>query len=73
MTTLERSTDQLVHELRNRLNSLLMNAAVLRSRLPESERDSPYARHLEEDGMRCAELIHALDESLQAQEIVNRK
>jgi signal transduction histidine kinase len=73
MTTPERTTDQLVHELRNRLNSLLMNAAVLRSRLPDGERDSLYARHLEHDGLRCAELVHALDESLQAQETTNGK
>jgi signal transduction histidine kinase len=59
------SAEQLLHELRNRLNSLLMNAAVLRSRLSEPEQDSPFARHIDEDGRRCAELVHLLDEKLQ--------
>jgi signal transduction histidine kinase len=64
MTTPDPAADELLHELRNRLNSLLMNAAVLRSRLPENERDSPFAVALEQDGIRCADLVHRIDELL---------
>lgn len=63
MTIPENVPERLLHELRNRLNSLLMNAAVLRDRLPADERDSSFVRHLEEDGERCAALIHRLDEA----------
>jgi hypothetical protein len=71
MTTPDDTPERLLHALRNRLNSLLMNAEVLRSRLPDGEDGSPFARHIEDDGRRCAELLDRLDEALE-QEIVRR-
>lgn len=58
------SPARLLHDLRNRLGSLLLNAEVLVARLPESERDSPAARHLVSDGRRCAALIRQLEDGL---------
>ncbi|KFN50165.1 hypothetical protein [Arenimonas composti] len=58
------SAARLLHDLRNRLGSLLLNAEVLIARLPEGERESASARHLVADGRRCAALIMQLEESL---------
>jgi hypothetical protein len=57
---------RLLHDLRNRLGSLLLNAEVLIARLPEDARDSASVRHLVADGRRCATLIMLLEERLAA-------
>ena len=49
-----------IHDLRNGLNSLLMNAAVLAAKLPPADRDGRFARQVQADGDRCATLLQAL-------------
>lgn len=49
-----------LHDLRNGLNSLLMNAAVLAAKLPPAERDGRFARQVQADGERCAALLQDL-------------
>ena len=48
-----------IHDLRNGLNSLLMNAAVLAAKLPPADRDGRFARQVQAAGDRCATLLQA--------------
>jgi signal transduction histidine kinase len=52
-----------LHDLRNALNSLLMNAAVLAAKLPPAERENRFARQVQVDGERCAALLQALSDA----------
>ena len=54
------AVSQRIHDLRNGLNSLLMNVAVLGTRLPEAERQGRFAKQVQIDGERCATLLQAL-------------
>lgn len=47
----------LVHDLRNHLNSLLMNAAVIASACPDRARLGHFIDQVERDGERCAEAL----------------
>ena len=55
-----------IHDLRNGLNSLLMNAAVVAAKLPPPERDGRFARQVQADGDRCATLLQALADATRA-------
>lgn len=54
--------DKYIHDLRNRLGSLLMNAHVLCSRLPEQARSSRFAENIDQDGQACAEQLRRLSD-----------
>lgn len=51
-----------VHELRNHLNSLLMNAAVVSSACTDRERLGRYLDQIDVEGQRCADALHRLAE-----------
>lgn len=53
-----------LHDLRNGLNSLLMNAAVMTTKLPADARDGRFARQVQDDGERCAALLQQFADSL---------
>lgn len=55
-----------LHDLRNGLNSLLMNAAVLAAKLPPAEREGRFARQVQADGERCAALLQTLADATRA-------
>ena len=57
-----------IHDLRNGLNSLLMNAAVLAGKLPPADRDGRFALQLQADGERCAALLQAFCDALRPPE-----
>ena len=57
-----------IHDLRNGLNSLLMNVAVLSGKLPPADRDGRFARQAQADGERCAALLQALCDGLRPPE-----
>ena len=44
-----------LHDLRNHLNSMLMNAGVLASHCRTNEKAARYAAQLEDDGDKCAQ------------------
>ena len=53
-----------IHDLRNGLNSLLMNAAVMAVKLPPAEREGRFAQQVQADGERCAALLQELSEAI---------
>lgn len=53
-----------IHDLRNGLNSLLMNVAVLAGKLPPADREGRFALQAQADGERCATLLQALCDAL---------
>jgi hypothetical protein len=53
-----------IHDLRNGLNSLLMNVAVMTTKLPPEERSGRFATQAQADGERCAALLQALADAL---------
>ena len=53
-----------LHDLRNGLNSLLMNAAVMTTKLPPADRDGRFARQVHADGERCAALLQEFADAL---------
>jgi len=57
--------DKYIHDLRNRLGSLLMNAHVLCSRLPDQARSSRFADTIDQDGQACADQLRRLSEVVQ--------
>jgi hypothetical protein len=59
---------QRIHDLRNGLNSLLMNVAVLGTKLPESERHGRFASQVQVDGERCAALLQELADTVRPPE-----
>ena len=65
-------TAQRLHDLRNGLNSLLMNAAVMTTKLPPAERDSRFARQVQDDGERCAALLQELADAIRPPESPRR-
>ena|SRR5688572_18829088 len=53
-----------LHDLRNAVNSLLMNAAVLTTKLPREERSGRFAAQVPIEGERCAKLLQSLAETI---------
>jgi hypothetical protein len=53
-----------LHDLRNAVNSLLMNAAVVTMKLPPEHRASRFVTQIPQEGERCAQLLQALAESI---------
>lgn len=49
-----------VHDLRNHLNSMLMNAGVLASHCRTNEKAARHAAQLEDDGEKCAQALRDL-------------
>lgn len=56
--------DKCIHDLRNKLNSLVMNVAVLCSRLPDQANIMRFAHQIDQDGQACAEHLKRLSEAL---------
>lgn len=59
---------QRLHDLRNALNSLLMNAAVVNTKLPAAEREGRFALQVQADGERCAKLLQELADAIRPPE-----
>ena len=55
---------KLIHDLRNRLNSLAMNAAVLAAQASDRERGRGFSEQIERDLGTCKELLVQLAERL---------
>lgn len=53
-----------LHELRNAVNSLLMNASVVVVKLPPEHREGRFALQVPQDGERCARLLQAFADAL---------
>lgn len=53
-----------IHDLRNALNSLLMNVAVIATKLPPKDRAGRFATQAQADGERCAARLQALAEAI---------
>jgi hypothetical protein len=53
----------LVHDLRNHLNSMLMNGGVLAAHCRSNEKAAHHAALLEEDGDRCAQALRKLSDT----------
>jgi hypothetical protein len=52
----------LIHDLRNHLNSLLMNAGVVAAACPDRQRYGRYIEQVEQEGERCAEALRGLSD-----------
>jgi signal transduction histidine kinase len=52
----------LIHDLRNHLNSLLMNAGVLAAACQDRQRYGRYIDQVEQEGERCAEALRGLSD-----------
>ena len=55
---------QKIHDLRNGLNSLLMNVAVLTTKLAPADREGRFAMQVQADGERCAALLQSLNDAI---------
>lgn len=51
-----------IHDLRNHLNSLLMNAGVVAAACKDRERFGRYIEQFEREGERCAEELQGLSD-----------
>jgi hypothetical protein len=63
MVTLPREElRRLVHDLRNHVNSLMMNAGAVAALCKEGDRVARFVAHIEDDGERCAQTLRKLSD-----------
>lgn len=62
VTIPHRELQVLVHDLRNHLNSMLMNAGVLASHCRADAKAAQHAAQLEDDGEKCAQALRDLSD-----------
>ena len=53
---------RMIHDLRNQLNTILMNAGVAARMCEDRERVARYVAQFEKEGERCAETLQAISD-----------